>query len=140
MKKAGLFTILILLAAGGAWSMPFIGVDTGLLFVINGESAGAPNPYILQGLGITLPLVHNEGFFIYAGLLIYGCQYQWYINRAIPADNEMADTIWTLLPQLDLRIGLPIKFSDNLTFGMALGPALVLPVPLLAYDAGAAYL
>jgi hypothetical protein len=139
MKKIGFFILLSVLAGGGAWSMPFLGVDTGLLVIINGEAAGAPSPYILQGLGVTLPLVEEEGFFLYTGVLFYGCQYQWNVNRAIPADNELADTIWTLLTQLDLRIGVPIRLADNLTFGMSAGPALVLPVPLFAFDNGEAY-
>jgi hypothetical protein len=139
MKKPGLIIVLLFMVVGSMWAIPFLGVDTGLLFIINGEAAGAPSPYILQGLGVTVPLIQEENFFLYAGLLLYGCQYQWYVDRAVPADNELADTIWTLLPQLDIRIGLPIKLSDNLTLGLSLGPALVCPIPLFAYDNGEAY-
>jgi hypothetical protein len=139
MKTQVLFVLLIAFTALGAWGMPFLGVDAGMLFMINAEGAGAPSPVILQGLGVTLPLVQEEGFFMYAGVLIYGCQYQWYMSRAIPADNELANTIWTLLPQFDLRIGIPFKLSDNLVFGASAGPALVLPVPLFAYDNGETY-
>ena len=139
MKKASVIVVFSLIAVLGAWSMPFLGADTGMLFMINGELAGAPSPVILQGLGVTLPLVQDDGFLLYAGVLFYGCQYQMYVGRAIPADNELADTIWTLLTQLDLRIGFPIKLSDNLTMGAMFGPALVLPVPLFAFDNGEAY-
>jgi hypothetical protein len=139
MKKAGIVIVFLFWAVCGAWSMPFIGMDTGLLFIISDEPAGAPSPVILQGLGVTLPLIHDEGFFMYAGVLLYGCQYQWYAGRAIPADNELADTIWTLLPQLDLRVGFPFTLTDTLTLGASLGPALVLPLPLFAFDDGETY-
>jgi hypothetical protein len=138
MRTALLIGIVILFAAQ-AWCMPFIGVDTGLLFIVNTEAAGAPSPVILQGLGITLPLVADEGFYLDTGLLFYGCQYQYVSERAIPADTERADTVWVLFAQLDLRAGFDVKLSQEVTFGGTLGPAIIFPFPLFAYDNGAAY-
>jgi hypothetical protein len=139
MKKASILLVLLFLAAFSAWSISFIGVDTGLLFLITTEGVGAPNPVILQGLGITVPLVEEPYFFMHAGLLLYGCQYLYSGNRAIPADNELANTLWTIFPQLDLLIGFPIKLSDSITIGAALGPSFIFPLPLFASDLGDAY-
>ena len=141
MRKGICITIFLLAAASSIWCLPYIGIDTGLLFLVNDEAAGAPNPVILQGLGATLPLINNndEGFSLDASLLVFLCQYQWLNNRAIPADSERPDTIGVVFVQLDIRSGILMKLTKELTFGASLGPALVLPFPLFAYDNGAAY-
>ncbi len=139
MTKAKFLCLILLILPLAAWSISFIGVDTGLLFIITTEAAGAPNPVILQGIGMTLPLVEAPMFFLDVGLLFSGCQYMYLNNRAIPADNELANTIWTLFPQLEILVGIPIKFSDSVSMGVGLGPAFVFPLPLFAADSGDAY-
>ena len=124
-----------------AWGLPYLGVDTGLLFIIDMEAAGAPNPVILQGLGVTLPFIDTgEGFFLDAGAMVFMCPYQWYQNRAIPADSERVDTVGVVFLQLDMHVGTLFKLSKELTFGVSGGPALVFPFPLFAYDNGSAYI
>jgi hypothetical protein len=142
MRKGVCITIFLFFFASSVWCLPFIGVDTGLLFMINTEKEGAPNPVILQGLGATLPLINNndEGFFLDAGMLIFLNQYQWYNKRAIPADSERSDTVEVVFVQLDLLSGILMKLTKELTFGASLGPALVFPFPLFAYDNGAVYI
>jgi hypothetical protein len=139
MTKTKFLVPVLFLAAFSAWPISFLGADTGLLFLVTTETGGAPNPVILQGIGITVPLVEEPMFFLHAGLFLYGCQYMYLAGRAIPADNELANTIWTLFPQIDLLVGLPLKLSDSLTLGAGLGPAFVFPVPLFASDSGDDY-
>lgn len=137
--KAKFLCLILLFMPLAAWPISFIGIDTGLLFVITTEAAGAPNPVILQGIGITLPLVEESVVFVHAGLLFYGCQYMYYQGRAVPADNELANTIWTLFPQLEVLVGIPIKFSDSVSMGIGIGPAFIFPLPLFAADSGGDY-
>src|SRR3972149_3957261 len=138
--KKQICVILFLITALDLWSLPFIGADTGLLFIVNTEEGGAPSPVILQGIGATFPLIADEGFYLDTSLLLYGASYQYLGNRAIPADIERSDTVWVLFVQLDLRTGFNAKLSDDLLFGATVGPALIFPFPLFATDNGAQYI
>lgn len=139
MKRLFLLA-LISLALSTLYGLPFLGFDIGLSFVINAENAAAPNPIILQELGLTLPILAEGIFYLDTGLLLAGGWYQYLGSRALWADIERADTIWALSLQLNLGVGIKLDLTDHLQLGATLGPALIFPLPLLANDAGSQYL
>ncbi|MBN1522918.1 MAG: hypothetical protein JW904_00435 [Spirochaetales bacterium] len=136
MKYA--FLLLFVLSTTLCFSLRSLDVETGLVFHLSSESQSAPNPAIFQGFGVSMPFLEEEGFFIDAGILLYGGHYEYVNGRATPADMERADTIWTLMVQLDGRIGYTFRINDTLTFTSAFGPTVIGGIPIFAFDSGEA--
>jgi hypothetical protein len=134
------FTLLFLLSGvSGAWSLSYLGVDLGLIFLGNAEEDSAPNPVILQGVGVTFPVYQLDALTIEVGGLFYGTQYQWLNNRASPADIERADNFYVLSVQIDGRVMYEWKVSDQVDLGVSGGLTLAIRVPLFAWDEGEKY-
>jgi hypothetical protein len=123
----------------GAWSLPYFGIDLGLIFLGNAEEDSAPNPVILQGLGVTFPIFQIDDIVIEVGGLFYGTQYQWTNNRASPADIERADNFFVLAVQIDGRVAYEWQLSEQIGMGFGGGLSLVFRIPLFAYDNGEQY-
>mgnify|MGYP000685403520 CR=1 FL=1 len=144
MKQFVLAVWLLASWALPGYALPYLGADTGLLFIINAEEGGAPSPVILQGIGATFPWIEPEpgidGMFLTSGVMFSGTWYQYLNDRAIPADVERADTVWVLLANFDLQFGYLFTLSEKLSLGTAVMTALMLPLPLFATDNGSQYL
>ncbi|RPJ09192.1 MAG: hypothetical protein EHM28_02255 [Spirochaetaceae bacterium] len=134
-----LFVILIFTGIS-AFAVPIIDAETGLLLLFINEDESAPSPVIMQGLGLSFPFFHGEGFFLDSGIFFTGTQYQYLNDRAFPADIERADTVWVFFIQLDARIGYTIPVSEVLSITLSVGPALLIRIPLFATDDGDQYM
>lgn len=138
-QRALIVLAVILFFPVSVSAISYLGVETGLIFIFNSEEVSAPSPVILQGVGVTVPLMEEGGFLLETGILFYGTPYQYAGSRAAPADVERADTIWTLFTQLDIRAGYIFDLTSSLKAGGAVGLAFLLRFPLIPYDNGAQY-
>lgn len=134
-KFKKLFFIIILLLLGiPLTGLPYICIDAGIPLLFNSEENSAPNPVILQGLGVTVPVLSFEIVFLETSILLFGTQYQYADDRAAPADWERANTLWVLESVMDLRMGANIDLGNSWEVGLSAGPAFFLRFPLFAFD------
>ncbi len=131
--------LFLLFTTTGAWSLSYLGVDLGLIFLGNAEEHSAPNPVILQGLGVTFPVYQFDSLTIEVGGLFYGTQYQWLNDRASPADIERADNFFVLSVQIDGRVMYEWKVSDQVDLGVSGGLTFAFRIPVVAWDEGEKY-
>lgn len=132
-RRLILFLIIIFLSIP-LGSIPYICIDAGIPLLFNSEEHSAPNPVILQGLGVSVPILSFDIVFLETSILLFGTQYQYADDRAAPADWERADTLWVLEPVIDLRMGANIDLGNKWEVGLSAGPALFLRFPLFAFD------
>jgi hypothetical protein len=138
-KISGFILIFLFFLSLPLWSLPYLGADLGLILLGNTEEESAPDPVIMQGLGVTFPVYQIEALTIEVSGLFYGTFYQWFNDRASPADIERADNLWVLTVQLDGKIAYAWPLGGGVDIGVVGGLSLAFRIPLFAYDNGEKY-
>ncbi|MBN1837557.1 MAG: hypothetical protein JW820_17000, partial [Spirochaetales bacterium] len=84
--------ILTAAAAPGLSALSSLGIDGGLTFLVNTDTAGAPSP-LMPTIGVNLPF--GRPLDLEVGVLAWGTYYLYADGRAIPAELEHRD-FWVL--------------------------------------------
>ena len=124
--------LLLLFPLLGSSGLIWLGIDTGTLLLFNSEENSAPSP-LLTTLGVSIPILQKDNpIYWLAALNFFGTYYEYSADRALPAEIEKADTLWTLGVILDTRFGFAFSvLEDKLKFGASGGLALVFRFPLI---------
>jgi len=144
--KIGIVIVILFLISAPSvlsFSMPYMDLSFGILWLGNGDNEGAPSPLLRAG-GASVTMFFGPRFFLCPELSLTGTQYQLTTlttdetTRAIPTEKEYADSIWYLSTILDLRAGFSFDFSKALSGGFSFFPALVFRIPFLSWGECAA--
>ena len=139
-----LLILLFLLPVVPSSGLSWLGIDTGLILLINTDQDSAPSP-LLNTLGVSIPFLGGDNpLYWEASLLFFNTHYQHSIgangmDRFTPAEIEKADSLWTLGLILDTRFGYALKLGDTVRIGGAAGLAAVFRLPLIAIEQGGEY-
>jgi len=130
MKRSFGFCLLVLglLAVPQAWSLKEIEFDGALVWIGNADPLGAPSP-LLPAFGVSFPVLERRRWQLEVGGLLTGTYYEYTGGRAVPSDPEFRDfAVAAILA--DARLAFTIPLGRSISFGLAGGLILYLPIPI----------
>ena len=140
--KIGLIIVvlfLIVVPCAMSFSVPYMDVNFGILWLGNGDDEGAPSP-ILRAGGASVSLFFTPRFFLAPELSFTGTQYQLTTvatsedqQRAVPTEKEYADSVWYLSTILDIHAGFSFDFTEALSGGVSFFPSFVFRIPFMSW-------
>lgn len=122
------------------YAIDYVSVDGGVFLMLNADEDSAPHPF-MPTIGASFNIIPDEKpLLLETGMLLFGTQYIWSGDRAVPAEIEAANSILMLGIILEIRVGYLFTLSDKFKIGLTGGLANVFRFPLKAYDNGDRYL